>query len=89
MNSPASQLVRSIRDEAHRFAITAHRKRRSKKVLGSELEGIPGIGPARRKKLLKCLGSLTKVKNASVEELMVKSKIPESVAKDIYKYYHE
>ena len=88
-NSPASQLVRNIRDEAHRFAITAHRKRRTKKVLASELENIPGIGSARRKILLKSLGSLKKIKEASVKELVSKAKIPESVAKGIYKYYHE
>jgi excinuclease ABC subunit C len=88
-DSPASRLVRCIRDEAHRFAITAHRKKRSKKVLDSELENISGIGSARRKILLKSLGSVKKIKEASVKELMEKGKVPESVAKNIYKFYHE
>lgn len=70
--SPGSQglfLVQRIRDEAHRFAITAHREKRSKLAVASELDAIPGIGPARRKALLKHFGSLEAVRQASVEEL--------------------
>ena len=62
-------LVQRIRDEAHRFAITAHRKMRRKKRLTSRLDQIPGIGAARKKTLLKQFGSLSGVKKASAEEL--------------------
>ncbi len=70
---PSSQglfLVQRIRDEAHRFAITAHREKRSKTAVASELDAIPGIGPARRKALLKHFGSLEAVRQASLEELV-------------------
>ena len=69
---PGSQglfLVQRIRDEAHRFAITAHREKRSKMAVASELDAVPGIGPARRKALLRHFGSLEAVRQASVEEL--------------------
>ncbi len=62
-------LIQRIRDEAHRFAITAHREKRSKAAVASELDAIPGIGPARRKALLKHFGSLEAIRQASVEEL--------------------
>ena len=62
-------LVQRIRDEAHRFAITAHRAQRSKTAVASALDAVPGIGPARRKALLKHFGSLEAVREASVEEL--------------------
>ncbi|MBN2503305.1 MAG: excinuclease ABC subunit UvrC [Anaerolineales bacterium] len=68
-NSEGLFLVQRIRDEAHRFAITAHRKRRSKQGLASRLDAIPGIGPARRKALLTTFGSIDKIESASVEEL--------------------
>jgi excinuclease ABC subunit C len=70
--SPGSQglfLVQRIRDEAHRFAITAHREKRSKVAIASELDAVPGIGPARRKALLKHFGSLEAIRQASLEEL--------------------
>ena len=67
--SQAFYLVQRIRDEAHRFAITAHRNKRSKLGLTSRLDSIPGIGPARRKSLIKHFGSLEGILNASVEEL--------------------
>ncbi|MFH2039625.1 MAG: excinuclease ABC subunit UvrC [Chloroflexota bacterium] len=64
-------LIQRIRDEAHRFAITAHRKKRTKLGLASVLDGIPGIGPARRKALLKHFGSVDMIKAASPEDLSV------------------
>jgi excinuclease ABC subunit C len=67
--SQAFYLIQRIRDEAHRFAITAHRNKRSKLGLTSRLDSIPGIGPARRKALIKHFGSLEGILNASVEEL--------------------
>ncbi len=69
---PASQglfLIQRIRDEAHRFAITAHREQRGKAAVASELDAIPGIGPARRKALLKHFGSLEAIRQATVAEL--------------------
>lgn len=68
-HSQGLYLVQRIRDEAHRFAITAHRKRRSKLGLASQLDIIPGIGPVRRKALLKHFGSIDKIREASIEEL--------------------
>ena len=68
-HSQALYLIQRIRDEAHRFGITAHRKRRSKLGLASQLDSIPGIGPSRRKSLLKHFGSVDKIREAPLEEL--------------------
>ncbi len=68
-HSQGLYLVQRIRDEAHRYGITAHRARRSKQGLASQLDSIPGIGPARRKALLKYFGSMDKIKEAPIEEL--------------------
>jgi excinuclease ABC subunit C len=62
-------LVQRIRDEAHRFAITSHRKKRSKLGLASQLDAVPGIGPAKRKALLTSFGSIDKIRKASAHEL--------------------
>jgi excinuclease ABC subunit C len=62
-------LLQRVRDEAHRFAITFHRQKRSKSMVESELSEIPGLGPARRKALLTHFQSLKKLRSASVEEL--------------------
>jgi excinuclease ABC subunit C len=69
-DDPALRLVQQIRDEAHRFAVTFHRKARSMRDLRSELDGVPGIGPRRRKALLIAFGSLAGVRRATREELM-------------------
>jgi excinuclease ABC subunit C len=66
---PALRLVQQIRDEAHRFAVSFHRKARTMRDLRSELDGVPGIGPRRRKALLVAFGSLAGVRRASREEL--------------------
>jgi excinuclease ABC subunit C len=68
-HSQGLYLVQRIRDEAHRYGITAHRNRRSKLGLASQLDSIPGIGPTRRKALLKHFGSMDKIREASLEEL--------------------
>jgi excinuclease ABC subunit C len=68
-HSQGLYLVQRIRDEAHRFGITAHRARRSKQGLASQLDSIPGIGPTRRKALLKHFGSMDKIREATLEEL--------------------
>jgi excinuclease ABC subunit C len=68
-NSPALHLLQRIRDEAHRFAITHHRKKRGKAQIRSLLDDIPGIGDARRNALLEHFGSLQKIRAASAEEI--------------------
>ena len=83
-HSQGLYLVQRIRDEAHRFAITAHRKQRSKLGLASQLDSIPGIGPTRRKALLKHFGSVDKIREASVEELT--NVVPKNTAESIKAY---
>ena len=73
-------LLQRIRDEAHRFAISAHRKRRSKQGLASRLDAVPGIGPAKRKSLLAQFGSIKKIEQASIEELATANGINEQLA---------
>jgi excinuclease ABC subunit C len=68
-NSPELYVLARIRDEAHRFANTFHRDRRSKQTLRSELDTIPGIGVTRRQRLLKHFGSVRAIRQATVEEL--------------------
>jgi excinuclease ABC subunit C len=68
-HSQGLYLVQRIRDEAHRYGITAHRKKRTKLGMASQLDSIPGIGPARRKSLLKHFGSVDKIRAAAIEEL--------------------
>ncbi len=70
-HSQGLYLVQRIRDEAHRYGITAHRKKRQKLGMASQLDSIPGIGPARRKALLKHFGSVDKIREASIEDLRV------------------
>jgi excinuclease ABC subunit C len=81
-------MLERLRDEAHRFAITHHRKVRNKATLESELDKIPGVGPGRRKVLLKHCGSVAKVKKASLEELRQVPGLPDSVAEGIFAYFH-
>ena len=68
-SDPALLLIQRIRDEAHRFAVTFHRKARSMRDLRSELDQVPGIGPRRRRALLTAFGSLAGVRRATREEL--------------------
>jgi excinuclease ABC subunit C len=79
-------LVQRIRDEAHRFAITAHRKRRSKLGLASQLDAIPGIGPARRNALLQHFESIDAIRKASVEELASAPKMNPNLAGTVKAY---
>jgi len=83
--SAALFLLERLRDEAHRFAITYHRKLRNKATLRSSLEDIPGVGPGRRKALLKYFGSLKKIREASLEELQQMPGLPARVAEDIFR----
>ncbi|HBA90340.1 MAG: helix-hairpin-helix domain-containing protein [Bellilinea sp.] len=72
--------MQRIRDEAHRFAITAHRNRRSKAGLASRLDSVPGIGPTRRKVLLQKFGSIEGILSASLEDLTSIKGITEELA---------
>ncbi|HOP08190.1 MAG TPA: excinuclease ABC subunit UvrC [candidate division Zixibacteria bacterium] len=79
--SPALMLLKQVRDEAHRFAITYNRKVRSKRTIKSALDDIPGIGPAKRKLLLDKFGSVAQIKQASLEELTALQGINEKLAR--------
>ena len=87
--SSSLRLMQQIRDEAHRFAITFHRERRKKRTIASELDRIEGIGPQRRKQLLKTFGSIKNIKELSVNELVEKGKIPTNTAQNIFNYFHK
>jgi len=79
-NSPGMFLVQRIRDEAHRFAITHHRKVRSRKALSSPLDSIEGIGPARKRALLRQFGSVQAIREAPVEDIVAVG-VPEKLAR--------
>lgn len=87
MNSPAFKLIVKIQDEAHRFAITYHRSLRDKKIVKSVLDEIEGVGPARKKALLKHFNSIEHIKTASVDELIAVDGINKNVAENIYNYF--
>lgn len=82
-HSQGLYLVQRIRDETHRYGITAHRARRSKQGLASQLDSIPDIGPARRKALLKHFGSMDKIREANLEELAAVKGMNTSAAESI------
>ncbi len=86
--SEALYLLQRVRDEAHRFAITYHRQLRAKRMTTSVLDDIPGLGPARKARLLKELGSVTAVKKASAESLAALAWLPEKVAQAIQEKVH-
>jgi excinuclease ABC subunit C len=84
-HDPALNLLRRLRDESHRFAIQFHRKSRRKKNLQSDISEIPGVGPSRRRALLRHFGSLTAVKRASLEELTKVEGVGQALAHEIFK----
>jgi excinuclease ABC subunit C len=86
-HSQALYLMQRIRDEAHRFAITYHRKLRSKRNMVSVLDHIPGIGEKRRKALWKELGSIAKIKAASLEELSAVPGMTKPAAQAVYDFF--
>ncbi|MDH5181723.1 MAG: excinuclease ABC subunit UvrC, partial [Gammaproteobacteria bacterium] len=87
-DSAALHLIQQIRDEAHRFAITGHRQRRGKARTTSPLEDIPGLGPGRRRQLLRQFGGLQEVARAGVEDLARVPGISRHLAQEIYDRFH-
>jgi len=85
--SEGFKLITRIQDEAHRFAIEYHRSLRGKAQVKSRLDEIPGVGPTRRKALMRHFKSLEEIKAASVEELMQVPEIPRNVAEEIYRFF--
>lgn len=88
LNSPVLFYLQQLRDEAHRFAIGAHRAKRSRAITASPLDEIPGIGPARKRALLLHFGTAGKVRAASLEDLMRAPGVSAAVAQTIYDFYH-
>lgn len=87
-DDPALQLLQALRDEAHRFAVSYHRQRRTRRSLKSVLEEIPGIGPVRRRALQKAFPGLEELKKASLEELAALPGMNRSAAAAVYRFLH-
>ena len=87
-NSEAFLLVTRIQDEAHRFAIEYHRSLRSKEQVRSVLDDIPGVGPARRKALMRHFKSIDDIRSADAAQLSQVPEIPEHIAEEIYSFFH-
>ena len=88
VNAPVMFYLQRLRDEAHRFAIGAHRAKRSKAITVSVLDDVPGIGPSRKKALLMHFGTARAVRNASLEDLQKAPGVSAAVAQTVYDYYH-
>ena len=88
-DAPALKLLQQLRDEAHRFALSYHRRLRSKAALVSELESIPGVGPARRTALIKAFGSLHQLQDKDVAEIAAVPGMTWPVAEEIYKWFRK
>ena len=81
--------LQRLRDEAHRFAIGSHRARRTKQTLKNPLDGLPGIGPRRKKALLAHFGSAKAVARAGVRDLSAVDGVSDALAQSIYDWFHE
>jgi excinuclease ABC subunit C len=88
MNAPVLFYLQRLRDEAHRFAIGAHRQKRAKAFTGSTLDDVPGIGPGRKRALLMHFGTARAVRNAALQDLEKAPGISAAVAKMVYDYFH-
>lgn len=87
-HSEGFKLITRVQDEAHRFAIEFHRSLRNVSSVKSALDDIPGVGPSRRKALMRAFSSTEEIRNASVEDLAAVDEITEKVAQNIYDYFH-
>jgi excinuclease ABC subunit C len=87
--SPSLYLVKRVRDEAHRFAVTYHRELRGKAMTASVLDEVPGVGPTRKAALMKAFGSVRKLRGASVDEIAAVDGVPRDVAEDIAAFLSE
>jgi excinuclease ABC subunit C len=87
-SSEALYLLQRVRDEAHRFAIAYHRKLRGRSMTRSVLDGIPGVGPERRRQLVRHFGSARKVAQASLEELQAAPGLGPQLARRIWEHLH-
>ncbi|HUA94818.1 MAG TPA: excinuclease ABC subunit C, partial [Acidimicrobiales bacterium] len=85
----ALYLLQRVRDEAHRFAITFHRQRRGARMTASVLDGVPGLGPVRRARLLRELGGMRSLRSASVEDLRELGWLPDQVADAVHSRLHD
>ena len=85
-DSPLLKLLQRVRDEVHRHALDYHRLRREKRGRGSALDAVPGVGPARRRILLRHFGSVVKMRKATMEELSSVPGLPNAVAAAVYEY---
>jgi len=88
VNSPALFQLQRWRDEVHRYAIGAHREKRSRAISASPLDEIPGIGPARKRALLLHFGTAGKVRAASLDDLQRAPGVSARVAQQVYDFYH-
>lgn len=88
-NSECFRLITRIQDEAHRFAITFHRQLRSKGQVHSILDDIPGVGPARRKDLMRSFENIEAIRNATVDNLKELPSMNEKSAREVYKFFHQ
>ena len=86
--SEALYLLQRLRDEAHRFAVTYHRQLRGKRMVASGLDGIPGLGPTRKRRLVKELGGVAAVKAASLDTLRALPWLPDGVARAVHDRLH-
>ena len=88
VNSPVLFYLQRLRDEVHRYAIGAHREKRSRAIVASPLDEIPGIGPNRKRALLMHFGTARAVKGAALEDLERAPGISKTMARQLYDYFH-
>lgn len=88
-DAPALHLIQQIRDEAHRFAVSGHRRRRARARTRSALEDIEGLGPVRRRRLLQAFGGIRQVSRAGINDLARVNGISRAMAQKIYEHFHE
>jgi excinuclease ABC subunit C len=87
--SEALYMLQRLRDEAHRFAITFHRSKRGASMVSTSLDSIPGLGPARQKRLLDTFGSMKAIRALSIDSLLSLGWLPSAVAYALYDHLHE